>query len=37
MIRECREKNVGINVVHGVVVSSGKSQCRGKTCHEGNT
>jgi hypothetical protein len=35
VIKECREKNVGINVAHGVVVSSRKSQCRGKTCQEG--
>jgi hypothetical protein len=34
-MRECREKNVGINVEHGVVMSSRKSECRGKTCQEG--
>jgi hypothetical protein len=31
MVRECREKNVG----HGIVVSSRKSECKGKTCQEG--
>jgi hypothetical protein len=24
-----------INVAHGVVMSSRKSECRGKACHEG--
>ncbi len=35
MMKECREKNVGINVAHGVVMSSRESECRGKTCQEG--
>jgi hypothetical protein len=34
-MRECRKKNVGINVAHGVVVLSKKSKCRSKTCKEG--
>jgi hypothetical protein len=34
-MKECREKNVGINVAHGVVMSSRESECRGKTCQEG--
>jgi len=34
-MKECIEKNVGINVAHGVVVSRRKSESGGKTCQEG--
>jgi len=34
-MRECKERKVGINVAHGVVVSSRKSECKGKTCQKG--
>jgi hypothetical protein len=29
-MKECKEKKVGINVAHGVVVLTRKSECKGK-------